>query len=95
VASPESPYRELSLGVTALRRLQLEAARRHLERALQGDPDLQPACTTLVEVLLLADDVTSATATAARCRSMYPDHDRDEQLRAIYERLRAARQDAG
>ncbi len=95
VASPRSPYRELSLGVTALRRLQLEAARRHLERALQVDPDLQPACTTLVEVLLLADDVTSATATAARCSSMYPDHDRDERLRAIYERVRAARQVAG
>src|SRR5262249_41362653 len=39
VASPESPYRQLSLGVTALRQEQLEAARRHLERALRADPD--------------------------------------------------------
>ena len=53
VASPESAYRQLTLGVTALLERQLEAARRHLERALQIDPDLQPACTTLVEVELL------------------------------------------
>jgi len=91
VASPESPYRQLSLGVTALRREQLEAARRHLERALQADPDLQPACTTLVEVELLGGNVESATATAARCSAMYPDRERDQRLRAIYERLRAAR----
>jgi len=90
VASPESAYRELSLGVTALQLQQLEAARRHLERALELDPDLQPACTTMVEVLLIGGDVTSATATAARCASRYPDHDRDERLQAIYERLRAA-----
>jgi Tfp pilus assembly protein PilF len=70
VASPESAYRQLSLGVTALLQLQLEAVRRHLERALQVDPDLQPACTTLVEVQLLGGEVTSATATAARCTSM-------------------------
>src|SRR5262249_56039910 len=89
VASPESPYRQLSLGVTALRREQLEAARRHLERALQADPDLQPACTTLVEVELLGGNVESATATAARCSAMYPDRERDERLRAIYQRLRA------
>ena len=89
VASPESAYRQLSLGVTALRQQQLEAARRHLEHALQIDPDLQPACTTLVEVQLLGGDVTSATATAARCSSRYPDHDRDERLRPIFERLRA------
>jgi len=89
VASPESAYRELSLGVTALQLQQLEAARRHLERALELDPDLQPACTTMVEVLLIGGDVTSATATAARCASRYPDHERDERLRAIYERLRA------
>jgi hypothetical protein len=93
VASPESPYRQLGLGVTALRQDQLEAARRHLERALEADPDLQPACTTLVEVQLLGGDVTNATATAARCSAMYPDRERDERLRAIYERLRAARRD--
>jgi Tfp pilus assembly protein PilF len=93
VASPESAYRQLSLGVTAL--LQLEAARRHLERALQVDPDLQPACTTLVEVQLLGGDVRSATATAARCTSRYPDHDRDERLRPIFERLRAAQDGPG
>ena len=89
VASPESAYRQVSLGVTALLQQQLEAARRHLEHALQIDPDLQPACTTLVEVLLLGGDVTSATATAARCTSRYPDHDRDERLRQIFDRLRA------
>jgi hypothetical protein len=99
VPSPESPYRELSVGVTALLLEQPEAARRHLERALQLDADLQPACTTLVEVLLLGGDVTDATATAARCSSRYPDPDRDERLRAIYkrlhERLRAAQDGAG
>lgn len=95
VASPESAYRQLSLGVTALRQQQLEAARRHLEHALRIDPDLQPACTTLVEVQLLGGDVTSATATAARCSSRYPDHDRDERLRPIFERLRTARDEPG
>jgi hypothetical protein len=95
MASPESAYRQLSLGVTALLERQLEAARRHLERALQIDPDLQPACTTLVEVLLLGGDVTSATATAARCASRYPDHDRDERLRPIFDRLRAAQDGPG
>ena len=95
VASPESAYRQLSLGVTALRQLQLEAARRHLERALQVDPDLQPACTTLVEVQLLGGDVPSATTTAARCSSRYPDRDRDERLRPIFERLRAAQDGPG
>jgi len=91
VASPESPYRQLSLGVTAWQQGQLEAARRHFEQALQADPDLQPACTTLAEVQLLGGDDTGATATAARCRARYPDHERDERLRAIDERLRAAR----
>jgi len=91
MASPESAYRQLSLGVTALLERQLEAARRHLERALQADPDLQPACTTLVEVQLLGGDVASATATAARCSARYPDPERDERLQTIYERLRAAR----
>src|SRR5262249_26994912 len=95
VVSPESAYREVSLGVTALLQQQLEAARRHLERALQIDPDLQPACTTLVEVLLLGGDVRSATATAARCTSRYPDHDRDERLRPIFDRLRAAQDGPG
>src|SRR5262249_46155993 len=74
VASPESPYRRLSLGVTALRQGRLEAARRHLDRALLADPDLQPACTTLVEVQLLGGDITRARATAARCGARYPDH---------------------
>jgi hypothetical protein len=64
-------------------------------RALQLDPDLQPACTTLVEVQLLGGDVTNATATAARCSSRYPDHDRDERLRAIYEHLLAGQDRAG
>src|SRR5262249_23364879 len=91
VASPESPYRQLSLGVTALRHAQLEAARRQLARALRADPDLQPACTTLVEVQRLGGDVASATATAARCSARYPDPERDERLQTIYERLRAAR----
>jgi Tfp pilus assembly protein PilF len=95
VASPESAYRQLSLGVTALLEHQLEAARRHLERALQADPKLQPACTALVEVQLLAGDDTSAAATAARCSSMYPDRDRDERFRPIFERLRAARDSPG
>jgi len=95
VVSPESAYRQLSLGVTALLQQQLEGARRHLERALQIDPDLQQACTTLVEVLLLGGDVTGATATAARCTSRYPDHDRDERLRQIFERLRAAQDGPG
>src|SRR5262249_17037813 len=72
VASPESPYRQLSLGVTALRQEQLEAARRHLERALRADPDLQPACTTLVEVQLLGGDVEGGPATAVRCSARYP-----------------------
>jgi hypothetical protein len=94
-ASPESAYRQLSLGLTALLQRQLEAARRHLEHALQVDPDLQPACTTLVEVLLLGGDVTSATATEAHCTSMYPDSDRDERLRLIFERLRAAHDEPG
>jgi hypothetical protein len=89
VVSPESAYRHVSLGVTALLLQQLEAARRHLEHALQMNPDLQPACTALVEVLLLGGDVTSATATAARCASRYPDHDRDERLRQIFDRFRA------
>jgi hypothetical protein len=95
VASPESAYRQVSLGVTALLEQQLEAARRHLERSLQIDPDLQPACTTLVEVLLLGGEVTSATATARRCTSRYPDRDRDERLRSIFERLRAAQDSPG
>ena len=77
--------------MTALRQEQLEAARRHLERALQADPDLQPACTMLVEVQLLGGDVEGASATAARCSARYPDRERDERLRAIYERLRAER----
>jgi hypothetical protein len=94
-ASPESPHRQLSLAVTALQQKQLGAARRHLVRALQLDPDLQPACTTLVEVQLLGGDVKNATATAARCSSRYPDHDRDERLRVIYERLLAGQDPAG
>jgi hypothetical protein len=53
VASPESRYRQLTLGATAMLQGQLEAARRHFEQALQADPDLLPACTTLVEVQLL------------------------------------------
>ena len=89
VASPESPYQQLSLGVTALQQGQLEAAARHFEHALQADPDLQPACTTLVEVQLLGGDVTRAMAKAARCSARYPDRERDERLRAIYQRLRA------
>jgi hypothetical protein len=40
-------------------------------------------------------DVTGATATATRCTSRYPDHDRDEHLRPIFERLRAARDGPG
>src|SRR5262249_56409640 len=43
VASPESPYRQLSLGVTALRRLQLAAARRPLDRAPEAKPAPPPA----------------------------------------------------
>src|SRR5262249_21851733 len=38
VATPESPYRQMSVGVTAVLLQQLEAARRHLQRALHLDP---------------------------------------------------------
>src|SRR5262249_1198831 len=94
-ASPESPYRQLTLRVTALRQVPPEGARPRLERAVAAHPDPQPAWTTLVQVLPLAGGVPGATATAARCSAMYPDPERDDRLRAIYERVRAAQQDPG
>lgn len=88
-ASPESPYRDLSLGLHELQAGRSAQAVSYFESALARDPHMFLACTVLVRTHVLAGDFNKAHATVDRCSAGMTDGSRVDELRAFVDTMRA------
>lgn len=82
--SPESAWREFTLGWAASGTKDLAAAEVHLQRALQLMPNLRMACEWLANVQARSNRLADAEATLERCQQSFPDHERRRELLAIF-----------
>lgn len=78
--SPDSPWRELTLGWRASAAKRLPEAEAHFQRALERMPNLRAACEWLANTRALADRMAEAEATLDHCQRMFPDRDRRREL---------------
>jgi hypothetical protein len=78
--SPESPWRELTLGWRASAAKRLPEAEQHFAEALAGMPNLRAACEWLANTQALAGRLPDAEATLDRCQRMFPDRARRREL---------------
>ena len=87
--APESAYQLLASGYDDLTQNDVPEAIRKLERSLALEPHLQTACTTLAQAQMLGGDLAAARGTADRCRSLYPNPERDTLLENLLSQARA------
>lgn len=78
--APDSPYRDVSLGVRAIRERKPQEAKGLFERALAADPYLMPACVGLSRSQALAGEIAAARATVERCNRIMPDREQKQKL---------------
>ena len=88
--TPDSPWRDLSLGWAAFRTHEYATAQGHFERALQRMPSLRSACEWLADAHSLLGSLAEAEATVERCQRMFPDSVRRQQLLDLF-RARAGK----
>ena len=94
--TPESPWRELTLGMGALSRgrptpAALAEARGHLARAIQMKPNLAMACYMLARVLALEGAFDAARQQAKSCYRICPYPEQMGPFQHMLERLEASR----
>jgi tetratricopeptide (TPR) repeat protein len=82
--TPDSPWRDLTLGWSAMHAREYATAEGHFQRALQRMPNLRPACEWLANVQSEKGRLTEAEATLARCQRIFPDAERRQQLLDIF-----------
>jgi len=82
--SPDSPWRELTLGWRANSTKNLSEAEQHFQRALDLMPNLRMACEWLANVQARSEHLASAEATLDRCQRLFPDKARRQELLAIF-----------
>ncbi|HYD47753.1 MAG TPA: tetratricopeptide repeat protein [Terriglobales bacterium] len=88
-APPPTAHQLLAVGYETMLQGDYADAQRMLQQALEREPHLQPACTSLVQAQLLARNVAAAETTIERCRQMYPNPDRDRLLESMLAKVRA------
>jgi tetratricopeptide (TPR) repeat protein len=84
--TPESPWRELTLGWNDSSAKRYREAEDHFARALQQKPDLRAACDWLANAIARNGRLDEANATVDRCERIFPD---PERYREIRERFRS------
>lgn len=82
--TPDSPWRELSLGWAGSGADHWARAEEHFKRALDAMPNLRSACEGLANVQAKANRMADAEATLDRCQRMFPDPDRRRELLAFF-----------
>jgi tetratricopeptide (TPR) repeat protein len=87
--TPDSAWRDLTLGWAAFRTRDYAAVEGHFQRALQRMPNLRPACEWLADTQSLLGRLAEAEATVERCHRMFPDSERRKQLLDLF-RARAS-----
>jgi hypothetical protein len=82
--TPDSPWRDLTLGWAAFRPHEYATARDRFQRALQQMPNLRPACEWLADAHSLLGSLAEAEATLDRCQRIFPDSERRKQLLDLF-----------
>jgi hypothetical protein len=80
-----SAYRELALGGFAMRAGDKRGAETHLRAALSLDDNSLAACRNLALVLAWQDRFAEAWAQQVRCRRIFPEKEREDELRSFIE----------
>jgi hypothetical protein len=78
--TPDSPWRDLSLGWSAAHVHEYAEAEGHFQRALSRMPSLRPACEWKAHAQFKLGRQTEAEATLKHCQQMFPDAERHKQL---------------
>jgi hypothetical protein len=81
--SPDSPWRQLTLGWHATHEKDFATAQRHFESALAEMPNLRPACEWLAHVQAKQDQPGDAEKTLDRCQKLFPDKARHQELLSL------------
>ena len=89
--TPDSPWRDVTLGWSASRAHEYATAEGHFRRALQRMPNLRPACEWLAHVQVQSDRLAEAETTLDRCQRMFPEPARRKLLLDLF-RARAGGQ---
>jgi hypothetical protein len=84
--TPDSPWRDMTLGRSSMRARDYASAEGYFQRSLQGMPNLRTACEGLADVQSLSGRLAEAEATVDRCQRMFPDPGRRQQLRDLFEK---------
>jgi Tfp pilus assembly protein PilF len=88
--TPDSPWRDMTLGRSSMRARDYASAEGYFQRSLQGMPNLRTACEGLADVQSLSGRLAEAEATVDRCQRMFPDPGRRQQLRDLFEKRAGA-----
>jgi hypothetical protein len=83
--SPDSPWRDLTLGWRASAAKDWPSAKTHFQHALDKKPNLRAACEWLANAQSHSDGLEAAKATLDRCQAIFPDHARRKELLAHFE----------
>ena len=78
--TPDSPWRELMLGLHASGRKDWTVAKTQLAHALEMMPNLRMACEWLANAQAHSDGMAAAEATLDRCQRLFPDRARRQEL---------------
>jgi hypothetical protein len=78
--TPDSPWRNLTLGWSAIHAKDYAKADAHFQAALQKMPSLRPACEWQAMAKARLQQRVEAERTLDRCQRMFPDPDRRKQL---------------
>jgi hypothetical protein len=82
--SPDSAWRELTLGFRANGAKDLPEAEQHFRRALDLMPNLRMACEWLANTQARSERLADAEATLDRCQKLFPDPARRQELLALF-----------
>jgi hypothetical protein len=82
--TPDTPWRDLTLGWSASRAHDYATAEGHFQRALHRMPSLRPACEWLANAQAESGRLAEAEATVGRCQRMFPDSARRKQILDIF-----------
>ena len=82
--TPDSPWRDLTLGWSAAHAREYASAEGHFQRALDRMPSLRPACEWLAHSQTKLGRLGEAEATLGRCQRMFPDAERHQQLLDLF-----------
>jgi tetratricopeptide (TPR) repeat protein len=82
--TPDSPWRDLTLGWSAAHVHDYAEAEVHFRQALNRMPSLRPACEWLANAQAQTARLAEAEATLDRCQRMFPDSERRKQLLDLF-----------